>query len=401
MHMPFYFNHIPKTAGTSFRHSLERVFSPSKVNKHWFIEDYLRETNDRLESYQLLSGHFGAYPISLHPKSLNVLSFFRDPVKRTFSHFLHIQNDKSHPFNGEVASMSFSDFINSEISEFELLSFQTRFTGLTSLKDHLFLVSRKSDRNALIHKLRSKSVLQQALDQLSRIYFIGITEQYELSVNQLSLQLRIPLENDALFNAAKVAHDIPHISEHDVGRLQWLNEFDQTLYEQAINLRSHIAADTDGLDITKIKLRSEFFKPHIDLSNGWVGGGWGPVESYMSSCYTWASSLRPWLGFVADTFSDQYFYARMATYDAARISDLKVTVNGTVLAFDLSPCPGVDGSSFHYVWLKIPRDLIHANGFLKVCFETPRPVNPKRDLGLDDDRDLGLYLNWARLHPSQ
>lgn len=395
--MPIYFNHIPKTAGTSLRHSLSRLFDPTKCRPEWFLEDYLKVPKNNLNEVDFLAGHFGAYPLKLHPRKLQTITFLRDPVQRSHSHFLHIQNDLEHPANQIVREMTFSEFINSDLSEIELLNYQARFIGFSSIDDHLKILSSTGNRPALTNKLFSRKLLEQAKSTLNSGLFVGITEAYTESVDILSKCMGAPIENDARLNLAKSTPPLPDLSAADASRLHWLNEFDTELYNHAKLIWSQQAEMYAGIDVSSMPMNPKYFTEHIDFSSGWVGGGWGPVERHGGASYSWSSNRRPWIGLLLDTHKNHSFLARMATYDPEEINNLSVSVNGQAVSFSTHPCPAADGSSFSYIWFDLPREFVYQNGFVEIRFHINKTVNPKSDRGLLDDRDLGLYLNWARV----
>lgn len=397
MTAPIYFNHIPKTAGTSLRHSLSRLFAPEKCRPEWFLEDYLKVPAAQLEAVGFLAGHFGAYPLTLHPRKLKTLTFLREPISRAYSHFLHIQNDESHPSNQAVADMSFCDFIHSDLSEFELLNYQARFIGFSDIGDHFAALSRRGDRASLTSLLNSRRLLEQAKENLSRCFFVGLTESYASSLDMLSRHMGVPVENDARFNVAKTDVPMPTLSQADKSRLDWLTRFDTDLYELAKLIAAQQAAACQTMSLGEMPLSAQYFNDHVDLVSGWVGGGWGPVECYAGSQYVWSSTIQPWIGFLLQRPVKHRFFSRVATYDAQDVDDMAVTLNGVPVATSTHPCPGAEGGSFSYLWFDIPYELVHPNGLMEVRFHIKRTVNPKRDHGLEDDRDLGLYLNWARV----
>jgi hypothetical protein len=396
--MAVYFNHIPKTAGTSLRHSLSRLFGRARCNTDWFFDDYLKCSQDRLMSFDFVAGHFGGYPPKIHPRSLSPITFVRDPVARSYSHFLHIRNDKTHPIGRLVRQMSFSDFIHSEFSEFELLSFQSRCIGLESINDYVAFLACAGNRARVIDMLRSKALRERSISRLCGYSFVGVCESYSLSVDCLSKYLGVPIENDACLNTAKSSDPIPEMSDYDRDRLAWLNEFDNDMYVIAGDINLQLQNVHGRKDFRTMELKSSHFSRHIDLEAPWVGGGWGAIELFGGSSYCWSSSLNPWLAFIAEPAVKHALVVRLATYNSASIEKLTVTANGEPVRFESVSCIESDGN-FFYISAVLPPDLSYSNGLLEIRFGVPETVNPKRDLGLDDDRDLGLYLNWARLVP--
>ena len=104
---PVIFLHIPKTAGTSFRTSAISYFGKANVLKDYGVEskntspdiiNYFYNADD-LESLRevglsrkMLCGHFSLPRYREVFPASPVITFFRDPVKRVISEFVHFSN---------------------------------------------------------------------------------------------------------------------------------------------------------------------------------------------------------------------------------------------------------------------------------------------------------------------
>jgi hypothetical protein len=390
-----YLNHIPKTAGTSFRNTVERVFHPASHNTYWFVDDYLREPHSKLNSYALLSGHFLMLPVMMNDRAHRMMTFLREPVARAFSHFMHIKNDPLSGWRHIVRDMSFEDFIFSPAAEAELLSFQTRHLGILSPQVYFEVKDRLFDRSLLVRHFRSKAVIENAKRTLDQSWFVGLTERYAESIRRLSARFGVPLDPEARLNAARVPYEVTAISPAARRRLDWLNEFDLEIYEYACN---RFDRETDSPP--KFSLDREFFKSHIDFQAGFVGGGWHPVESREGKGYCWSSTASPWLAFLAPWAGGSFLSARVATWISTDLTDIRVLVNGVEISIDFALAPGQDGANFMYMSGAVPAGLCDPDGMLKIEFRLPRIVRPCELSSDQDDRDLGVYANWVRLVPA-
>ena len=113
------FVHIPKTAGTSFRKSLDSFFKESNVAKDYglFFEEtnndikkYLHQNQDpyaavskiKEKDFKFIVGHFKAsryaYQIPVH----DFVTILRDPVQRFYSEFQHRSNRHFDKFEGTI-----------------------------------------------------------------------------------------------------------------------------------------------------------------------------------------------------------------------------------------------------------------------------------------------------------
>ena len=96
-----FFLHIPKTAGTSFFSMLKKVFPSSGhlPDNNIFIQNlgyphyyYPFELSiEQIEKSTFLYGHYSYIFKYLFGKNVQVITFLRDPVKRTISNLRHMQ----------------------------------------------------------------------------------------------------------------------------------------------------------------------------------------------------------------------------------------------------------------------------------------------------------------------
>lgn len=98
----FMFLHIPKTAGTSFRTHIEKMFPEDsffpnrtdlKNNKGQYpaFQDILNLPVNRLNQLQFISGHYTKAATRLLPITYNFITFFRKPVDRIISNLIHFK----------------------------------------------------------------------------------------------------------------------------------------------------------------------------------------------------------------------------------------------------------------------------------------------------------------------
>lgn len=116
MRFPVIYLHIPKTAGTSFRISAEHYFGPWNVLNDYgekspntsedilssfYCNKDLEALNDKGLQKRFLTGHFslGKYR-EVFPES-PIVTFFRNPVDRVISEFVHFVNH--HQYQGSLS----------------------------------------------------------------------------------------------------------------------------------------------------------------------------------------------------------------------------------------------------------------------------------------------------------
>jgi len=122
MSAPFFFMHIPKTAGTSFIARLRQQFAGEKS---WFIdgrnhvEDFSRIGRlpaEQLQSYRCIAGHFTMSEfMTLVPQldSWKLVAMLRHPLRRFYSAYQHVLWDTEHPVHAEAvrSSVRFVEYV--------------------------------------------------------------------------------------------------------------------------------------------------------------------------------------------------------------------------------------------------------------------------------------------------
>jgi hypothetical protein len=74
-----YFNHVPRTAGTSLRLWLESHFEPPQVCPHVLPGEFSAAPPAELEGYLLFAGHLQSLPHELFKKEIETFTVLREP----------------------------------------------------------------------------------------------------------------------------------------------------------------------------------------------------------------------------------------------------------------------------------------------------------------------------------
>lgn len=282
--MSYFFLHIPKTAGTSFRKSYENSFGRDGIAYDYgknvdetspeilaTYQDSIFTQLDNLRSKSLIAGHMPIYKYAPVFGVKNCFTFMRDPIQRCYSDFQHSKRHQS-------------------------------YTG--SLADYL---SKHENRNRQSYFLSGIPI--------ESVGFIGITEEYDLSLEMLKSwrsDLAIaPISLNANPEKSSLFYDL---SDADMRLLKNANDRDIPLYERAIKqFQQQKQLMISGLPIYRGVIQ-QFNKHSI---SGWVASNNPPkVEAVLGEKVV-ASSLavefRPGLagwgiereGFVGFTLSCQ------------------------------------------------------------------------------------------------
>lgn len=206
MQYPIIYLHIPKTAGTSFRVSAHQYFGKDKILSD-YGEDSTATTKDIHDDYyisndisalqalgrkkKLLSGHFHlAKYREIFPDS-PVMTFFRDPVKRVISEYVHFKNHFNYPGTLE-------EFYRSR-------QFQNK-------QHHTLSGAKPTD-----------------LD------FYGLTERYDESLNLFNLRYQTKLPKSVLNKGNYSGQGKSVASENQIDEIKHLNQADLAIYQCAVD----------------------------------------------------------------------------------------------------------------------------------------------------------------------
>lgn len=214
----FYFLHIPKTAGTTFRLVLYDNFGQSSIYPNYY--DFVAKQNSRYlgwkefesmhrqifpENKKLLIGHFGIHPLQLyaqHPPK--TLCFFREPVRRVMSSIVfHMVKTRRY------AGMSIDEILEKHLKSESMI--QARSLGY-------------------MPKAHNISQVLKRIDQLD---FIGISEQFERSLNLCNETFNWKLKNSSPQNVGTYSKST--FSENQIQLINDAVAVDRIIYEYALS----------------------------------------------------------------------------------------------------------------------------------------------------------------------
>ncbi len=214
---PFFFVHIPKTAGTAFRFVLYNQFMQSEIfpNLEFMANYYNRYPRmNEVSSFvyewrqaKLVMGHYAVPLRKYFTSNPRIFTFLRSPVERTISNLFHIQ------YHQHTDGMSLE-----EIYEGSLLSMQNLQTR--------FLMSNYHTEDITAEDLES------AKFELNKMSCFGITEHFSRSIELIETRFNWKLGEIQKLNVGPTENeDIPAAL---MQRIIDDNFYDLQLYDYAL-----------------------------------------------------------------------------------------------------------------------------------------------------------------------
>ena len=220
-----YHIHIRKTAGTVIYSLLKQQFKeedvcPYRSEFELKIELPINAFLSTISQYRMISGHYYTFGKQLDPE-YKIVTFLRNPIDRTISAYNHIQNAPRDRFHDKLKGLTLCEALRSNLAELELRNGQTRYLVGNAGYDHNNLDDA------------SVSIAKSFIDQL---FFVGIQELMEPSIQRLALLLqidapqRIPRVNTKITESGIKVSDL---STDEIDLLREYNAYDFQIYQYA------------------------------------------------------------------------------------------------------------------------------------------------------------------------
>ncbi len=224
----FFFIHVPKTAGTSFRFMLyelfrQRVIYPNlcdinRNNGYESVKEFRNSPKEKFREVQLLMAHIPSAAIELMPPGTHSITFLREPMARAIS-------DINFRANENISSINNIEEIF-EDNKYFFFNLQTRlFASDTIFKCPIYFNYRLVDELAL----------KKAKANLEKTAFLGITERFEDSIRLAEKRFGWKFKKLKHYNMAKkkMTKDLPGYIWNEIKEN---NQYDQELYRFALEL---------------------------------------------------------------------------------------------------------------------------------------------------------------------
>jgi hypothetical protein len=215
------FIHILKTAGQSVMQILEANFPE---DKRLFANsgDIVNLPRESLQSYQLILGH-NYYPIhELLGRKPLYLTFLRDPVERTISHYYHWQRPDAagHKFHEKVLSQTLAEFVTDPMTRPAVFNYQTRWIAAEDVRGPA--------------PMDGADLLNTAKQRLEEFAFVGIVEEFDRSISALVAQFNwTPPASLEKRNVDPLRDQRSRFPDETIALIREATKWDAELYEYA------------------------------------------------------------------------------------------------------------------------------------------------------------------------
>lgn len=248
---PFFFLHIPKTAGLTMQAPLARHFNADDIAAAITWTPLLGLDREYLVRKKLFQGHFFG-PLEQYI-GLRCFRFtiLRDPVERALSHYGHVLRDDQHYLHQRALELgSFEAYLDDPVTRMTTINFQARMLALDSDVEAIYRKLSDQERTewcleryieTTLFEPDESVLLAKAKKRLASIDVVGITERFEETMALLCYKRGWPFPDE--IQARNVNDARPRrtaLASSTLNRLADLNAIDIALYELA---RQKFSAD--------------------------------------------------------------------------------------------------------------------------------------------------------------
>lgn len=243
---PIFFVHLMKTGGTTLKRMIkagmpESALYPSREDgrqrfrAHMDVDYLLNIPRQRTRHIKFFSGHFPYIATELIDTPVHSITLLRDPVARVISHLKQSQETRSwHRWSPELANKEHPTL--QDIYDDELL--RERFFVNHQLR--MFAMTKENYATSLLESFTlGDSSLEQACEHLGRVTCLGILEQFDNFIDNVTHTFGIRTRERKPQNTAHTTQPVP---EELKQRIAHDNQLEIAFYSYAHSLchRRHV-----------------------------------------------------------------------------------------------------------------------------------------------------------------
>jgi hypothetical protein len=243
-----YFNHIPKTAGTTFFDILKKQYRKDELysidikDYKKSFEDFQKMNEEQKVKIKCVSGHLSVF---LQPKDeTETISFLRNPIDRTLSSFYYIKRAHwNKDYEGVKNLTSIGEFVKYRTAQ-NLDNQQTRYMA----QDFDYLINDTYPNSPV-----DEAMYERALANLKRYKYTFITEKFDEALICLYENLKwrkIPFYK--IHNKTENRKQTDSLMLEELDTVKSFCYYDLKLYDEAKMKHQSLLKNTKG---KKWKLR--------------------------------------------------------------------------------------------------------------------------------------------------
>lgn len=422
----YYFIHIPKTAGTSFINILDACVDESDIFPCQLWREINQDIVDKKLQYKLLRGHFGGGSYKLLANNPHRLTILRNPLSLSVSTYHFIKREKNTAVHSLVTNkdMSLKDFLEEPLTAHKINDRMTRHLSFDLQQDpgaqELFLSSESikviSNWIKTPKKITHAKRLLRAKRVLDECSWFGIQEKFDESMQLFAYQFnRPPIGATPFLNAHKPNQDI---DSHCQNLINKQNQNDLKLYkyatdefnskyslmlEQLKQLPDSGSKTVDELiDLNYYNHYSH--KQHISIgiqynfSNELLGSGWHRREMAQpeNTFFRWTNNKNSFIDFWLQPKDYELQIRIINAVSIMNLDKLELQINNSSFSYKYDQQQGV----VRILTAIVPASAFNGN-LLRINLVLANNLKHSQVFDSDDNRSLGIAINWIRISPCQ
>jgi hypothetical protein len=227
------FLHIPKAGGTSIANFIEKFFCIGDISTLLSGQDLHRVPITEIRGARFLRSHAIREAYRYAGPTFRTLSFVRDPVERTVSHFQHLMHLVRHiPGYEAFAGMDLKSFLSSDAGRAEVTNLQTGLYSLDGAAGPRLVSAANVRRDEMVERFSDRARLDEALSFIDELDHVGTVENWLDTARGLCEAMKWPLPQKAeLHRSNQTALPPSPLPDHQRREIEALTQLDLELYE--------------------------------------------------------------------------------------------------------------------------------------------------------------------------